>query len=84
MVFICGEEIENIIEFFVKHFVSNEDYINYHSSTWYVSARVLFFTSQYFIEVAIAWENQLKWEDMKVKVSQYKTGLKNRLVARPP
>ena len=33
MVFICGEEIENIIEFFVKHFVSNEDYINYYSST---------------------------------------------------
>ena len=27
MVFTCGEEIENVTGFFVKHFVSNEDYI---------------------------------------------------------
>ena len=53
MVFTCGEEIENITGFFVKHFVSNEDYINYYSFTWYVSARVFFFPSQYFIELAI-------------------------------
>ena len=33
MVFTCGEEIENITGFFVKHFVINEDYINYYSFT---------------------------------------------------
>ena len=53
MVFTCGEEIENVTGFFVKHFVSSEDYINYYSFTWYVSARVLFFPSQYFIEPPI-------------------------------
>ena len=53
MVFTCGEEIENVTGFLVKHFVSNEDYINYYSFTWYVAARVLFFPSQYFIELPI-------------------------------
>ena len=54
MVFTCGDEIENVTGFLVKHFVSNEDYINYYSFTWYVSAGVLFFPSQYFIELAIS------------------------------
>lgn len=53
MVFTYGEEIENVTGFFVKHFVSSEDYINYYNFNWYVSARVLFFPPQYFIELPI-------------------------------
>ena len=42
MVFTCGEVIENVTGFFVKHFVSSEDYI----TALFTNMRILKFKSQ--------------------------------------